>query len=259
MPYRHSGSVRYLQFDSLSIPGVIHGVFTRRGGVSPSPWAELNFGRSVGDDPARVRRNHEIALASLGRELDTVFDAWQIHSATALVARSPRRLPTPPHGDILLTAEPGVTLVMRFADCVPVFLLDPARPAVALVHAGWRGTVLQAVRVAVESIEREFGGQAERLVAGIGPSICPDHYPVGPEVVEAVRRSFGGISEGFLCRKNGAVHLDLWGATEHQLRFSGVDRIENPRICTACQPDDWYSHRGEKGRTGRFGAALALM
>jgi YfiH family protein len=255
---RQSGSLRYLQFNSLARPEISHAIFTRHGGVSPSPWAELNFGRSVGDDLDRVRRNHALALTALDRDPGSVFDAWQVHSSTPIVARRPRSVDPAPRGDILVTGERRVTLVMRFADCVPVFLFDPVHSVIALVHAGWKGTVDQASRIAVQTLVDEFGSRTPDLVAGIGPSIGPDHYVIGTDVADAFRASFGNDADRHLIQADGQLRLDLWAANEHLLKLQGVRSVEVSGICTACHTQDWYSHRAEQGRTGRFGAVFGL-
>jgi hypothetical protein len=258
MPFENVAGLRFYRFESLSSSGIVHAVFTRRGGASPAPWASLNMGSMVGDDAERVRSNRALALRSLGREPDSVFDVWQVHSADVVVATEPRGGAAPLKADAILTDRPEVTLLMRFADCVPVLLHDPVRGAVGMVHAGWLGTVRRVVREAVLRMVDRFGTNPADVHAGIGPSIAAHHYPVGPEVVEAFRRSFGADAEAHLSDDAGGTHLDLWSANAHLLRATGVGRIETAGLCSACDLTDWFSHRGEAGRTGRFGAVLAL-
>jgi YfiH family protein len=148
--------------------------------------------------------------------------------------------------------------MMRFADCVPILLHDPRRHCIGIVHAGWLGTVRQVLRQAVRRMGEQFGSQPSDLRAGIGPSIAAHHYPVGPEVVEALRGSFGASAEAHLSPGPSGTHLDLWSASEQLLREEGVERIEVAGLCTACDTGDWYSHRAERGSTGRFGAIIAL-
>ena len=258
MPFRQAGDLRLHTLDSLNLPGVIHAAFTRRGGVSPSPWASLNLGGTVGDDRGRVLENKRRALEAVGRTPDSLFEVWQVHSADVVHARAPRGQEDLQQADAIITDHPGVTLLMRFADCVPVFLIDPRKQAVGLAHAGWLGTVRRTVVHVVGAMARAFGSDAGDLIAGIGPSIGPDHYPVGPEVVEAVRQTLGVGADEVLSSVNGEVRLDLWHANRLLLEGAGVSTVEVAGVCTACHPADWYSHRGEAGRTGRFGAVLAL-
>src|SRR3990170_67298 len=119
MPLRDLGPLRVFQFESLQSNGVVHGIFTRRGGVSPSPWASLNLGAGVGDEAVRVRTNRRLALEALALRTDSVFDVWQVHSAQVVVADGPRAEAPPQRADAVLTDRPSVTLMMRFADCVP--------------------------------------------------------------------------------------------------------------------------------------------
>src|SRR3990172_7701092 len=258
MPFEDLGGLRAFRFESFGSPRVKHAVFTRAGGVSPAPWASLNFGAMVGDDAARVRANRGLALAALGLAPESVFDVWQVHSAEVVLATAPRGDAPAERADAILTDRAGVTLMMRFADCVPILLHDPVRNAVGIVHAGWLGTVRQVVRDAVRRMRESLGSRSSDLRAAIGPSIAAHHYPVGPEVVEAVRQSFGAAAEAHLAAGPGGTHLDLWSATEQLLRDEGVERIELAGVCTACETGDWYSHRAELGHTGRFGAIIAL-
>ena len=258
MPFEDLGRLRVFRFESLASPGIVHGVFTRRGGVSPTPWSSLNLGAMVGDDLARVRENRRLALEALGRTSESVFDVWQVHSAEVILAAAPRGDAPPQQADAILTDRAEVTLMMRFADCVPILLHDPVRPAVGMVHAGWLGTVRQVAREAVMRMQDRFGTHPQDLRVGIGPSIAAHHYPVGPEVVDAFRGSFGDAAEAHLAAGPGGTHLDLWSANEQLLREQGVEQIEIAGLCSACEIADWYSHRAEHGRTGRFGALIGL-
>jgi YfiH family protein len=201
---------------------------------------------------------------ALDRSLESMFDVWQVHSDRVVCAEAPRP-PDEAHlqADAILTDQPGVTLFMRFADCVPVFLYDPVQRVVGLAHAGWQGTVKHTVARAVEAMVERYSSRPSAIVAGIGPSIAAHHYPVGPEVAQQVRRVFGEQTDRVLQPIVGdggdsRVQFDLWGANRIILERSGVHQVENSGICSACHLEDWYSHRGEKGRTGRFGAVIAL-
>ncbi len=258
MPFRQVGDLRLFTLESLDLPGVVHAAFTRRGGVSPSPWASLNLGGTVGDDRPRVLENRSRALQAIGRPLESLFEVWQVHSADVVHAREPRGQEALLQADAIITSNPDVTLLMRFADCVPVFLVDPRKGAIGLVHAGWLGTVRKTAAVAVRALQQAFGSDPADLRAAIGPSIGPDHYPVGDEVVGAVREAFGPQADEFLEVREGAAHLDLWHANRRLLEGVGVTSVEVAGVCTACHLEDWYSHRGEAGKTGRFGGLLAL-
>jgi len=137
-------------------------------------------------------------------------------------------------------------------------LYDPVKKAVGIVHAGWLGTVKHTVGQAVKSMWAAFGSNPADILAAIGPSIGPDHYEIGPDVIEQVHYSFGKDADGLLHGYDGRVHFDLWKANKLSLELAGVEQVEVAGLCTACHPDDWYSHRAQKGKTGRFGALLAI-
>lgn len=253
--------VRYYQF-SIFPPQVTQAIFTRQGGESSSPWKSLNLGNTVGDDRLRVRANRQRAFAALGREESSLFDVWQIHSADVVLANAPHpHLNNPPElkADAIITNNPRVTLFMRFADCTPILLYDPKRRALGLAHAGWLGTLRRAAAAAVQAMQDAFGSQPADLLAAIGPSIGPDHYEVGPEVEQSAFGVFGPRAETLLERFHGPKpHFNLWAANRLVLEEAGVHQIENASLCTACHTEDWFSHRAEKGKTGRFGVLLAL-
>ncbi len=251
-------SLVYYQFESLSQLNLIHGVFTRHGGVSPDPWHSLNLGGTVGDAPDNVAENRQRLFSALERPVNSVFDVWQVHSANVVVADGPRNDRPHTKGDIILTDDPGVTLLMRFADCVPILLYDPRRRAIGIAHAGWLGTVRRAAEFAIQAMVQTFKSDPADILAGLGPSIGPDHYTVGAEVVEQIEASFGRDASRHLVRRNGKTYLDLWSANRALLQGQGVVHIEVAQICTACHIKDWYSHRSEGGKTGRFGVAIAV-
>jgi YfiH family protein len=253
---QHNG-IRYFQFESLQTR---HALFTRQGGVSPDPWGSLNVGGTVGDDLARVRQNRIRSFEALGREPSTMFDVWQVHSADVVCAGAPRPLnESYRQADIIITDQPGVTLFMRFADCVPILLHDPRNGVVGIAHAGWMGTLRDVAAVTVEAMKNNYGSNPADLVAGIGPSIGPDHYEIGADVILQVMQKHGDESERLLKSQRGKIHFNLWEANRLALERAGVGAIEVAELCTACHTDDWYSHRAEKGRTGRFGALISLQ
>lgn len=251
--------LRVHQFKSFAGHGVAHGVFARQGGVSPAPYASLNMSVSTGDSRKNVLANRSQAFRALGRDPDSLADLWQVHSADVVVADSPNgERAHLGQADTLITDQPNVTLFLRFADCVPILLLDPLRRAIGVVHAGWRGTLKKAVGAAVAAMSQRYGSRPGDILAGIGPSIGPCHYAVGPEVVEQVRQAFGAAADALLPPNFAGYHLDLWAANEAALRQAGVEQIEVAAVCTYCHSDDFFSHRAQGARTGRFGALIGL-
>lgn len=260
MPFTTTNDgIRYYHFKILDGLGLRQAVFTRRGGVSPEPWKGLNVGGTVGDDALRVAENCRRALNALGRTPESVYDVWQVHGRVVVCADQPRPKHEPhKRADGILTSQPQLTLFMRFADCVPVLLFDPVKRVIGIVHSGWQGTVQRAVAAAVEAMQANYGSRPGDLLAGIGPSIGPDHYEVGPDVAQNVRQAFPSHAERLLIPHNGRARFDLWQANRLVLNDCGVHQVEAAEVCTACHLEDWYSHRAEGGKTGRFAALLAL-
>ncbi len=251
-------SLIYYQFESW--PKLAHGIFTRHGGVSAAPWASLNLGGNVGDSPAAVRRNHELMYEALGVDESRTCSVWQVHSADVILADNPvRGRRWLALADAMVTDRPGTPLSMRFADCVPLLFHDPVRRVIGMAHAGWRGTVQGVGANTVRTMVEAYGCKPADIQAGIGPSIGPECYQVGEEVVTAVEDYFGTV-DGLIRRdpRDGTAYLDLWAANRLDLQRAGVEQIEVAGVCTAAHTDEFYSHRAEQGRTGRFGAVIAL-
>ena len=257
MPFQHQDNLSFFQFNTLSVK---HAIFTRQGGLSPEPWHSLNVGGTVGDDLARVRANRNLSLKVLGCEPDSVFDVWQVHSADVICATAPRPdTESVRQADIILTDKPELTLYMRFADCVPILFHDPRKGVIGVAHAGWVGTLRDVATATIKAMAKQYGSNPADIVAGIGPSIGPDHYEVGSDVILQVMQKFGDESEQLLQSHNGKIHFDLWKTNRLLLEKASVEKIEVAEICTACNTGDWFSHRAEKGRTGRFGALITLQ
>ena len=258
MPFLKKNGIRYYNFEIFP-ENVAQAVFTRMGGVSPQPWDSLNVGGSIGDDITHVRENRIRSFNALERPVESVHDVWQVHSANVVYADQPRPLDTDyTQADILLTNNPDVTLFMRFADCTPILLHDPIKQVVGIVHSGWLGTVRGAALAAVRAMQERYSSNPADILAAIGPAIGPDHYEVGQDVITQVQTAFGLEAQSLLEPHNGSIHFNLWKANEILLSGVGVKQTETAGICTACHTDDWFSHRGEKGKTGRFGAMIAL-
>lgn len=253
----HNGVVFY-RFTALeSEPGLNHALFTRRGGVSRPPFATLNMGHTVGDDLEAVKINHQRALAALGWRREDVATCYQVHGTRVGVAGLADQGHVRPGTDALLTAEPGVVLMLRFADCVPVLFYERRRRVIGLAHAGWRGVAVGVIPATIATLVEAFDVRPADLWAGVGPAIGPCCYEVGPEVVEQISASLDGKAP-FRQGNGDRLYLDLWTAVQRQLEESGVGQVKVAELCTACHTDDWFSHRAEKGQTGRFGIAIGL-
>jgi YfiH family protein len=237
--------------------------FTERGGgASEAPFNSLNLAGHVGDDPACVDANRMKLLDAIG--IGALFErlttAEQVHgtqvsrvgTAQAGAGASTQGGPHPiPRTDALWTSERGVPLLMFFADCVPIILVHPAGPAVAVVHAGWRGAAAGIAGIAAQQLAQGQG--TSEILAFIGPHIGPCCYEVGPELVSHFDNSFVTITAA-------PPHLDLGAAVAADLERSGVPRGRQCHlgICTAHNTDRFYSYRAD-GITGRHGALAVIL
>jgi len=255
MIQQNVNGLRYYRFESLPVS---HGVFTRLGGVSREPFASLNLSLSVPDDPQAVMENRDRFYAAMGVERSAAVRTIQVHGAHVAAAGRADVSIVQPATDGLVTTTPNLPLVMAFADCTPIMLYDPVRVAAGIAHAGWRGTVAGVCQAAVQRMVEAFGCRPADIRAAIGPAIGPCCYEVGPEVVTAVTAALGRTDGLFRPGPNGRPHLNQWAANERALRQAGVRQIEQAELCTACHVDEFYSHRAENGRTGRFGAIIVI-
>lgn len=258
MPFQESNGLRFYKFDIFS-ENITHAVFTRHGGVSPSPWGSLNFSISVGDDRQNVATNRARAFESVGCDPASYHDVHLVHGVDVFFAdrpRDPNKLAE--KTDILFTDNPDVSLFMCYADCVPLIFHDPKQKVIGLAHAGWMGTVKGVAEVSVKAMIEKYNSKPEDIVVGIGPSISVEKYEVGEDVASQFRNKFGKDAEKVIVQKNNKTHLDLWEANAILLKKCGVQNIQISGLCTASNTEDWFSHRAEKGKTGRFGALLAM-
>ncbi len=261
--------VTWLSYPKLEQTGlVVQGFSTRLGGVSKGIYASMNLSFTRGDEESAVMENYRRISRAMGFPLESIVTSDQTHTVNLRVVGKkdcgsgilrPREFF---NVDGMLTDEPGVTLATFYADCVPLYFVDPVHRAIALSHSGWRGTVRRMGQVTVERMAREYGTRPEDLAAVIGPSICRECYEVGPEVVEAFRDEFPAALHNrlFYRKPDGKYQLDLWEANRQVLLAAGLreENIGMPGICTCCNPDFLFSHRASRGKRGNLGAFLML-
>jgi len=256
----HERPLSYYTFEALdAFPELFHAVFTRRGGVSPKPWDSLNLGWMVGDDEARVEENYRRVAAAAGVAREALTTTWQVHGNTILLADEAHRGRSLGKADGLITRTPGIPLLQRYADCTPILAYDPEHRAAGIAHAGWQGVVHRTAAALIRAMTDAFDSDPARMIVAVGPAIGPCCYEVGPEVVAAIRASQRDPDD--LLRpsaRDGHAYLDLWQANARQLEDAGVGVIEAAGLCTACHTDIFFSHRGDGGRSGRFGALIML-
>jgi YfiH family protein len=248
----------YYQFKHLAAQtDVVHGVFTRKGGVSVPPWATLNLSRSTGDSIEAVTENNRRLLKALGLVPGQTVSAWLNHGSHISIVGPQHMGAALKDTDALISATPGLALSMRFADCVPVVLHDAARGVIAIAHAGWPGLVAGILGATVRSMRNAFGCRPGDVWAGIGPAIRVECYQFGADLAQRVAAACPAGDAILVPQSDGVLHLDLIAAVKSQLQAAGICGIEDSGICTACHTDEWFSHRVEK-KTGRFGVVVGL-
>lgn len=264
MKYYTVDSLPILEFSTFPNNGTLHhAVFTRIGGISQPPFHSLNMSLSVPDDVEDVLANRAIGYGRYQRTNDTLVHAYLAHGADVA------RVSSADYGkyvgpiDGLITDEPSCGLTMNYADCAPIFLYDPKNYAIGLGHAGWQGAVKDLPGAMVRAMVREFGSDPAELLAAVGPCIGPCCYEVDEPVISLVRERFEGpetllraVPEDRVDR--GRPYFDLPEANRRNLAAAGVQNIELSDFCTACRTDLFFSHRAERGKTGRFGTIFML-
>ena len=245
------------------LPWLIHGVSERGGGVSDGPFSSLNLGLHVGDVAENVGGNRRRAASALGMDALRLVCAEQVHGSRVAVVTSGDAgrgacslADALPGADALVTRAAGLPLALFFADCAPVFVVDPVSRTVAVAHAGWRGLVGGVLENTLAVLVNEFGARPEDLLAAIAPCIGACCFEVGLEV--AARFDPADVRPS---GENGKAFVDLAGAAVRRLHGAGllVQNVDVANECTTCRPDRWFSHRRDGGgKTGRMGAFIAL-
>lgn len=262
------GQVKYYCPGHFDASGMVDSGFSARaGGVSKGPYGSLNLSFAVGDEPEYVLSNRRRFAAALGiRDMSRIVVPDQTHSRNvhrvteadagrgALV-----HFTAIPETDALITNVPGIPLALHFADCVGVFLLDPAHRAIGVAHAGWRGTVDGIVIATVEAMTREFGSNPSEILAGIGPSIERHCFEVDEDVARQFSKSFAGDERILTASSSTKWRVDLRTANLMMLERAGLDdsNIVVSEQCTSCNSSEFFSYRRD-GETGRMGGWLSL-
>jgi polyphenol oxidase len=245
---------------------IIHFVSARKGGFSNAPFSSLNLGLKVNDDIESVHRNRKLLAEAIGISPSNFVVPSQCHSNNVLVANETHKgrgvfdkNEAIENTDSLVTNTPGLCLLIFAADCVPILLYDPVKKAIGAAHAGWKGTVNRIVQKTVNAMKNNYGSSPSDMVAGIGPSIGPCCYFVNEDVISESEKSFG--SKKFIIKQNDNRFIfDMWHANKQVLLDAGLQEknIEISEMCTFCNHDRFFSHRYDKGITGRFGAGIML-
>ena len=258
----------YLSFSSYeALPYIRHMFTTREGGVSKDIYESLNLSFTRGDDETAVLENYRRVAQALGTSIDHIVTSDQTHTTNVRpvgkedLGKGITRPRDYKDVDGMITDQPGVLLATFYADCVPLYFVDPVHKAIGLSHSGWRGTVGRMGPATVEAMERSFGSQPKDLLCAIGPSICQDCYEVSRDVAEAFIFAFPTHEKEILqAGALGKYQLDLWKANEIVLTEAGVlkEHIDLAGLCTCCNSSILFSHRASKGKRGNLGAFLML-
>lgn len=266
---REQAGVPFFVFPSIEKTGsVVHGFSTRLGGVSEGIFSSMNVSFTRGDQEEAVRENYRRLGAAMGFSCENLVCTDQTHTVNLRVVTEEDRgkgfVRPKDYTDIdgLVTDVPGLVLAAFYADCVPLYLVDPVRRCIGLSHAGWRGTVGKIGKKTVELMREQYGSSPEDLVAAIGPSICQSCYEVSKDVIEKFQEAFDERfwPELFYEKDGGKYQLNLWRANELGFLEAGVraERIAAAGVCTCCNPGLLFSHRASRGRRGNLGAFLML-
>lgn len=277
----NSNKVPYIEFPVLSdIPFIIHGFSTRLGGVSTDIFSSMNLGSGSSpykDDPANIKENFIRISKSIGVDPDSLVISDQVHKTDIrLVDNNDKgkgfNIPRDyKEIDGLITNTPGITLVTKYADCVPLFFVDPVNKAIGLSHSGWKGTVNRIGQITVDRMAEAFGSNPKDIIAVIGPSICMDCYEVGEDVASEFKNAFSNIGHNNTQQEDeilpilannhrGRYQLNLWEANSQVLTDAGLmaEHIHISNTCTSCNNELLFSHRKSNGKRGSLAAFLAI-
>ena len=259
----------YLEYPLFQKTGIVTSAFsTRLGGVSEGDYSSLNLSFDRGDDPLKVLENFKRIGASMGVKVEDMVLSKQTHTTNVRVVTAEDKgngiMQERNYTDVdgMITNVPGICLVTSYADCVPLYFVDPVKKAIGLSHSGWRGTVGKIGKNTVQLMQENFGSKPEDLLAAVGPSVCMDCYEVSEDVIGQFKEAFESKywQELFYKKENGKYQLNLWKANELIFLESGIlpEHMAITNVCTHCNSKILYSHRTMGNNRGNLCAFLAL-
>lgn len=266
---REVNGVPYLSYPILEKTGVIkHGFSTRLGGVSEGCCSTMNLSFARGDREEAVRENFRRMAEAIGVSAEDMVFSKQTHTTNVRVVTEEDRgkgiVKPLDYDDVdgLVTNVKGLCLATFYADCVPLYFVDPVKKVIGLSHSGWRGTVGKIGKVTIEKMRDVYGCDPKDIVAAVGPSICQDCYEVSEDVIEEFKKSYDeeNWNSLFYKKENGKYQLNLWKANELVFLEAGIlkEHMAVTNVCTCCNPEILFSHRASHGKRGNLGAFLAL-
>lgn len=258
----------YITFDGIEKTGIVKHMFTTRtGGVSKGEFGQMNLSFTRGDDPDCVLENYKRVSKIMDCDLNDIVCADQTHTTNIRVVTrkdcGKGVIRQKDYSDIdgLITDVSGIVLATFFADCVPLFVVDPVHHAIGMSHSGWRGTVKRMGQATLKAMKDNYGTNPKDVHVAIGPSICQKCYEVSQDVALAFKETFLTDDERLMYKKeNGKYQLNLQYANRLVFIDAGVleENIEETDLCTCCNPDFFHSHRASNGRRGNLGAFMKL-
>jgi YfiH family protein len=252
-------SIPFEQSRALAaLPGIRHGFFGRRGGVSTGVFASLNMSESSGDELNLVASNRAQAVEEIGFAPSSLATLRQVHSNSVLYLTAPPTSGAPPEADAMVTNVRGLVLGILTADCAPILLADPQAGVIGAAHAGWKGAV-GGITYATVLAMVGLGAHPSRIVAAIGPTISFENYEVGPQFAEDLLARHRDAANRISSPAGGREHFDLPGFVFDQLHGAGVGLVNDLGICTYAEPKRYFSHRRATHEGGTTGRQIALI
>ncbi len=259
-----NNGLKYYKIDAFLKTGLVRHCFTTRmGGVSSGEFSSMNLRMNCDDDKNNIKKNFLIICDEIGVNFENLVFSNQVHGDIIYDVEQkdkgngitkPNRLKS---ADGLITSESGIPLVTFYADCVPLFFLDPEKKVIALSHSGWRGTVKNIAAKTVNKMVRDYSSKPSDILAAIGPSIGECHFEVSDEVAEIFEDTEGGVTK----KVNDKYYVNLQKTIENQLISSGIEEknLTVANICTYCNSDLLFSHRKTNGKRGSLAAIMELI
>lgn len=264
---KFGNGIPYISFNALEQTGMVVNAFsTRQGGVSVGCLESMNLGFNRGDLDENVLKNHKIFAKAVGFPYENIVTTNQTHTTNVRVVTKEDCgkgiAKDRDYSDVdgLITNIPGIVLATYYADCVPLYILDPINKAIGLSHSGWKGTVKRIGDNTLKLMNENYGINPKDVICCIGPSICQDCYEISEDVANEFINEFGKNNKILYNKGNGKYQLNLWESVKQVFLDAGVeyDNIYTTDICTCCNKDELFSHRGHHGKRGNLAAFLML-
>ncbi len=266
---KENKGVPYITFNKLNdIEWLTNAFSTRIGGVSEGIYSSMNLSFTLNDDSEKVLDNFKIFANAIGVDVKDMVYSQQTHTINVKKITKDNKgmgiVRERDYKDIdgIITNEPGICLVTSYADCVPLYFVDIKNKAIGLSHSGWRGTVGNIAANTLQLMKKEYGTKEEDVIAIIGPSICKDCYEVSKDLYDEFEKKYSQdeLRDIFERKNDEKYQLDLWKANYYNFVNLGIkkENISVTDICTCCNKEIMFSHRGSHGKRGTLCAFLMI-